>query len=257
MPTELPHRYASPGALARPLLAVRAWVMVVVALTIYGLISIYAGAARRPARLADWCYQSFSKALMMGFGVRIAALELESLPEDWPRQLVMVSNHESNLDGPLILLCLADRHVRFVIKHELTRVPILGAALVDTGCIPVQRQVKGAGVRSLEGAVSDEVDVLFFAEGTRSKDGRLQPFRKGAFRFAQQHGWPILPIGIAGTGASLPPGGASPRPGPVTVVVGKPISSEGDVDSLKSLVEDEVARLRARARVRAAAALQS
>lgn len=251
----LPERYPRPPAAWRPILALRAWLIVVTGLVIYGLGVILAASARRGLDAVDRGIHGFATAVLLAFRARVQAVELESLPESWPRRMVMVANHESNLDGPLLVLCLRQRHIRFVVKAELLKVPILGRAMVASGCIPVRRQERGAGVKALERELDPDVDVLFFAEGTRSASGELRPFRKGAFHFARQHGLDILPIGLAGTGASLPPGANTPRPGPLAVVVGRPIPPHGSVELLRSQVEDEVARLRERARVRAAEGL--
>lgn len=251
----LPERYPRPPPALRPLLALRAWLLVVTSLVIYGAVVIFNATARRGLAAVDRGYHGFATAVLLAFRARIQAVELESLPESWPRRMVMVANHESNLDGPLVVLCLPGRHIRFVVKQELMRVPILGRAMAASGCIPVHRQVRGAGIRALQRELDPDVDVLFFAEGTRSTTGELRPFRKGAFHFAREHGLDILPMGLAGTGACLPPGASTPRPGPLALVVGRPIPPHGSVELLRSQVEDEVARLRERARVRAAEGL--
>jgi len=225
--------------------------LIVGAMVIYGIRVVSA----RSREVVDRGYRGFSQAVLVAFGAKVQAYEVALPEEALPPRVVMVSNHESNLDGPLVLVALATRSIRFVVKRELLAVPILGRALVVSGSVAVHRQVKGAGIASLAALGGGEGDVLFFAEGTRSKDGQLQVFKKGAFHFAKAHDLPILPIGLAGTGACLPSGSGWVRPGPVAIVVGRPIAPEGTVEELRDRAFAQVSELRARAAVRAAEGL--
>jgi 1-acyl-sn-glycerol-3-phosphate acyltransferase len=129
--------------------------------------------------------------------------------------------------------------LRFVIKSELGRVPFLGAYTRAMGMVFVQRERRGAG----EAMLRDSVPLLqagaclcVFPEGTRSVDGRLGPFRGGAFRVAIAAGVPVLPVAIHGAGAVLPPRGLfRVRPGTITLRFGAPLQA-ADADP-KALAE--------------------
>lgn len=142
---------------------------------------------------------------------------------------VYCANHGSFVD-PGALIDAVPGSVRFVAKRSLFRVPIFGTALRITGQIPVDRGNRDAAVDSFEEAgriLRDGVSAAVFVEGTRSKDGSLQPFKKGAFVLAIRLQVPCVPVYIAGARALMPRGGFVPRPGTVEVRIGAPISTAG------------------------------
>jgi 1-acyl-sn-glycerol-3-phosphate acyltransferase len=69
--------------------------------------------------------------------------------------------------------------------------------------------------------------VVSFPEGTRSRDGRVAPFKGGAFLAAIEAGVPVVPVGIQGAGAVLPPNGFRVRPGRIRITIGEPIPTQG------------------------------
>lgn len=122
---------------------------------------------------------------------------------------ILMSNHQSQFDIPVLYRVYgARRHqFRWVMKQELRKVPGLGWGAEKAGCIFVDRSNTERAVASLrDGAdrLEPGVSVLFFPEGTRSRDGRLMPFKKGGFMMALETGLPILPISISGTHHILP-----------------------------------------------------
>lgn len=227
---------------------------VVCSLVWNGTHATIAGLAGWPDIHVNLAYQRFSHTLLNGCGSQVVEVQWEAPPESLPSPMVMVSNHASNLDGPLINIALPQRSIRYVVKAELLKVPILGRSLVSSGCVPIHRQERGKGREALAATTTKSTDLLFFAEGTRTKDGHLQPFKKGAFHHALQHGLPILPIGLGGTFAVLPPGAARARPGPLAVSVGAPIAAEGELSALMARTWAEVARLRGEAEASCAGA---
>ena len=198
--------------------------------------------------LSDSCYRGFARAAMRITGARLVAVE-GAAGADWPSSMVIVCNHESLLDAPAVTAALASRSIRFVAKRELFWIPVFGQALWLTGNIPVIRHDTGRDRAALRRAVPPGRDVLFFAEGTRSRDGALHPFRKGAFHFAISHGLPILPVAACGGYEVHPPKTAWVRPGPVAVVVGEPVLPvpREDAAALAARVYAKVALLRGRA----------
>ena len=123
---------------------------------------------------------------------------LESVP-----QAVIVANHQS-LTDIIVIGSFLRRDYRWLAKSSLFHVPLMGWHLRLAGHVPVHRGRDRARNRDLPArlrAVAEEgASLLFFPEGTRSEDGRLQPFRKGAFVAAVQTGLPVLPVVVRGTG---------------------------------------------------------
>ena len=206
----------------------------------------------RDARDADGVLVLWSRSVLASAGVRHEAVGVENIPTD--TNVVFVSNHQSHYDA-LVNFVHIRKHTRYVAKAELFRIPLFGAALRRAGNIPVERTGGGGDRARLSEAVRalrERVSVLFFAEGTRSEDGRLRPFKKGAATLAIQAGVPVVPLAVSGTRLILPKGGRAVRWGQrVALVVGKPIPTQGltlqDRDSLTRQLEDAVSELYAEA----------
>ena len=141
---------------------------------------------------------------------------------------VVVANHQSLLDIYLLYGYLGI-DVKWVMKQELRAVPVLGLACEMMGHVIVDRSNTASALASMERArerIKNGMSVIFFAEGTRSRSGELKPFKKGAFRMAQELNLPILPITIQNTRHILPSDTIDLRPGVTRMTIGKPISVE-------------------------------
>lgn len=153
----------------------------------------------------------------------------ERLQKDQP--YIFMSNHQSLLDVPSVMKS-APGPVRAISKEELSKVPVFGQALGAGGVIFVDRKDREKAIRQLDAArpllLEKKMSLWIAAEGTRSRDGRLYPFKKGGFHVAQQLGIPIVPTWISGTLDCLPPDTWAARPGgTVRVHYGEPIVTEG------------------------------
>jgi 1-acyl-sn-glycerol-3-phosphate acyltransferase len=151
---------------------------------------------------------------------------------------ILTPNHQGNADI-LALVTILPLRFRWVIKRELLKIPMFGWALGATGAISLNRSDRQQAVRSLKDGVSKLAggwSVLIYPEGTRTSDGNLQPFKKGAFMMAVQTGIPILPVTCNGAFKILPKKTIVFRPGHVTLTVGDPIPTEG-------LTEEDVPEL--------------
>jgi 1-acyl-sn-glycerol-3-phosphate acyltransferase len=137
------------------------------------------------------------------------------------------------------------------------RIPLFGWALKQAGNVIVDRSGGrsdkarlGSAVEHLKGV---DKSIVFFAEGTRSEDGVLQPFKKGAAIFAIDAQLPLVPAAIAGTHEILPKGTLQVRPRPAALVVGEPIDTRGcthdDRDALTQRAHASVQTLLAEAKV--------
>jgi 1-acyl-sn-glycerol-3-phosphate acyltransferase len=181
------------------------------------------------------------RIILLPTGVRVRSDGRDLVPSSG--SYVVVSNHCSHLDAPALVLALPHA-VYFVIKKELVRIPLWGYAVVKLGSIVVDRSNSEQARAELDRAVATiraGRRVLVFAEGTRSRDGHLQPFKKGGFHLAIDAQVPILPIAVNGSSRLLPKGATAVRPGIVSVVVGAPIETAG-------LGKEAVPELMARAR---------
>ncbi len=189
---------------------------------------------RAPDRLLTlWCNN-----LLRAAGMRIEVQGLERLPAG---NAVYVCNHQSNFD-PVLIYAKLGKHLRFIAKRELFKIPIFGAALRATGMIPVDRTGSERDRESIANAVEavrSRVSLLFFAEGTRDPDGRLRPFKKGAAVLALQAQVPLVPLAVAGTKDVLHKKSLLVHGGrPTVLVVGEPILTSGmDLEKRDALNE--------------------
>ncbi len=177
-------------------------------------------------RAPDRAIFVWADSILKASGVRTECRGIENLP---PGNFVLCVNHQSNFDA-LVLFRHIRRHMRYVAKAQLQKVPIFGPALRRAGNIFVDR-TGGAGDREklmdAAAAVRDRVSVVFFAEGTRSDDGLLRPFKKGAAAMAIEAGVPLIPAALAGTHRILEKGSVIIRPRPSALLIGEPISTKG------------------------------
>jgi 1-acyl-sn-glycerol-3-phosphate acyltransferase len=158
---------------------------------------------------------------------------------DPSRSYVVVANHVSQFDI-LALYGWLKLDLKWVIKKELRKMPGVGIGCEKAGHIFVDRgnpeQAKNA-VNSATRGLDGSVGVLFFAEGTRSLDGKLLRFKKGAFRIALSGQLPVLPVTIIGTGDVLPSKTLRLFPGRVRIVVHPAIETmEDSADNLRRLM---------------------
>lgn len=206
-----------------------------------------------PRRLIDRCYTGFADLGILIGGTRLRVHGLEHVRPG--ASYVVVANHESDWDPVVIFAALRMLSMRAVIKEEMMRIPVLGRALALTGNVRVTRTHSAADVQRLRAVMQErpaDVSILFYAEGTRSRDGSLKPFKKGPFVAALASGLPVLPVGTAGTYRIWPPVTVQLRRGPVTVEIGEPIDVSGlgfdDRDALRDRCAAAVRQLRAEAR---------
>ena len=149
-------------------------------------------------------YKRWSKSLLFLCGIKLSLKGMEHLKAG--ETYIYISNHSTLFDIPIILSAIKD-NVRIFYKKELEKVPVFGFALKKSPFIPIARAKGREAIASLEEALSairQNVSVLLFPEGTRSKDGKLQPFRRGAFMLASRSGKPIMPVTIIGSPEILP-----------------------------------------------------
>jgi 1-acyl-sn-glycerol-3-phosphate acyltransferase len=221
--------------------------MILVTLIISPLVTVFALLGRQAVayRLVQaWCW------VLARLGrVDYTNSGLENLPANG--SYVIVSNHCSHYDGPTLILALP-HDFYFVIKRELTRVPLWGQAIVKLGYIAIDRGRSDKARAQMADAaeiVRAGRRVLVFAEGTRSRRETMLPFKKGAFHLAIDAGIPILPVAINNSRNILPKGALFPKPGTIECVVGAPIFTSGlskeDVPALLDRTRQAIEAMRA------------
>jgi 1-acyl-sn-glycerol-3-phosphate acyltransferase len=159
---------------------------------------------------------------------------------DPQQSYVVVANHQSFYDI-FVLYGFLGIDFKWVMKQEMRSIPGLGIGCEKVGHIFVDRSNRKAALASIKSAqskISNGTSVVFFPEGTRSLDGTLKGFKKGAFRFALDLDLPILPVTIVGAGDVLLSGSLDLLPGKVRLIIDEPISVDGlDVKDVPHLME--------------------
>ncbi|MDW7759668.1 MAG: lysophospholipid acyltransferase family protein [Acidobacteriota bacterium] len=182
-------------------------------------------------------------------GIRIEVEGREHIPRGQPA--VYMANHLSFLDGPLLFLILPPP-VRVILKKSIFRIPVVGFGMRFVGFIPVDRKGKEGGKKSILRAArmmkQRGYSFFMFPEGTRSRDGRLQAFRRGGFFLALEAQAPIAPVVIRGTFEIMPKGAFFVRRGTVRVTFLEPVPTAGldlkDLDALRDAVRAALAAVK-------------
>ena len=166
------------------------------------------------------CWAKFNLALS---GVPISISGDELIDKDQP--YIVMSNHQSYYDVFALIGYLPLR-LKWVMKMELSKIPIFGSACEKVGHIYIDRGNSERSQKSLK-AASEKIragsSVVFFPEGTRSTDGKLQPFKKGGFVMALEAKVPILPITVVGGRKILPKKSLRIMPGSMKIIIHAPI----------------------------------
>ncbi len=244
-----------PDSLANGVRSIVVAVLVPTVMALASLAAIVMALCGASSRRIHLCYTDFARS---GLWIARTCLEVNGAENAGPGQAyVVVPNHESNWDPLCILAGLPQVLLRFVAKRQMMQMPLLGHALRATGNVTVVRKRDPADVRRIKDTMDardPSVSMLFFAEGTRSPDGRYREFKMGAFATAIEAGLPILPVAIAGTYWIWPPETFWFRRGRAVVEVGTPIPTQGlaypDRTALRDQTREAVAKLRSRARER-------
>ncbi len=179
-------------------------------------------------RACDRAARNWAKALLWASGVRVVLEGVENLRTDAPQ--IVVSNHQSWFDVFALAAHLPVRY-RFVAKRELEGIPVFGRAWKSCGHISVDRGNREAAIESLDQAWreihEDRLTMVLFPEGTRSPDGRVKAFKKGAFVLAIQGQVPVVPVAILGSREIMAKGSSRIRSGEIRLRIGKPIPTGG------------------------------
>ncbi len=211
------------------------YVLLVILITPFIALCMIAGWRDPLIAIGQWAMRVSKRVL----GVKV---EVSGLDRFDPRQaLIFMPNHESFIDGPMLEMIIPGA-ARVVLKKSIVGIPIVGLGMRFVGFIPVDRKGTEGGKRSIAKAVrmirEKGYSFLIFPEGTRSRDGTLQRFRRGGFFLALETGAPIVPVTIRGTFALMPKGQKFARKGTVQVVFHDPIPMAGyTIETMAGLME--------------------
>jgi 1-acyl-sn-glycerol-3-phosphate acyltransferase len=192
-------------------------------------------------------YNRFQDGLRVGLriaGIHVRVEGLENIP---PGVCIFASNHASNLD-PIALTPNIPQRVALLAKKEVFRIPVLSKAIRLARLVPVDRGDSEAAAESVDLAIKylkEGLSFCVYPEGTRSRDGRLLPFKRGTFVMAIRAAVPVVPVSLAGTQNLMRKGDWRIYPGEVTVRFGQAVATAGrgmeQREELRRIVQDLVA----------------
>lgn len=189
----------------------------------------------------------WSRVILGVPGVKLQVVQ--RAPLDPRRPYIVMANHASMVDIWAMFVAVPVPF-RFIAKKQLGAIPLFGWAMRAGRFIFIDRQNAASARRSIEEAarrIKSGQSVVIFPEGTRTRDGRLNPFKKGGFHLALDSGADIVPVAIHGSRAVMPRGSALIRSGTVRLEIGAPIATaglaHGDREALVARVRAEIAQM--------------
>lgn len=202
------------------------------AVTVFTALGVPAGLIGMPLTLATrdvgWMYRAGQRIAHLGLvaaGIRFDVQGRENIPADRPS--IFMANHVSNLDPPALIPMLPGTPA-VMLKKSLMKIPVLGPAMRMGKFVPVERDGdRRSAVQAAKAAaeaIQSGLSLLVFIEGTRSRTGRLLPFKRGPFHLAQSTGAPIVPVAIWGTEQMMQKGSAAIAPGTAHIRFLPPVS---------------------------------
>lgn len=190
----------------------------------------------------DW-----ARSMVKAAGGKVTVTGIDNIPAD--QAVLFVSNHQGNFDIPL-LLGYIDQPKGFVAKIELKKLPMVRTWMELIQCVFMDRndlrqslQVMNEAIQTLKNGHS----MVIFPEGTRSKGGPVQEFKKGSLRLALKAQVPVIPIGISGSYRLMEAQGFQIKPASISIHIGKPILlhtlPKEDQQEAAALVQKQVQKL--------------
>ena len=192
--------------------------------------------------MARWLY-SPGIIFLAGASLKVEGEENISPNETY----IFLSNHQSFMDIPVLFRGIPSR-LHFVAKKGIKYVPFVGWYMLAMGMIFIDRRLKGnQSMKSLKKAgalIRRGRSVILFPEGTRSAEGEITPFKKGAFILALEAMVKIVPVALVGTGQLLPRGSGIFHPGTLSLAIGKPIDPRKYKNDRRGLVQEVEKQIR-------------
>mgnify|MGYP000229829739 CR=1 FL=1 len=219
-----------------------AFILITAGLILLGSMVILVSFFEKEGRVAQWLFRLWVDIIIWTCGMKIRAEGMENI--DPARSYIVVANHQSYMDIPALAYVFPSR-LRFIAKSSLLYIPFFGITMKRLGHAIINR---GERVKALK-TVGEFIknlrkgdSIVIFPEGTRSKDGRVGDFKKGALLLVVKSGLPVLPVAICGTRQVMPKGRFYVTPGEVRIKIGAPIDLANIKDLEKKPVRDRVIR---------------
>jgi 1-acyl-sn-glycerol-3-phosphate acyltransferase len=210
------------------MLRARIYLLFLVPFTLFCSIgAVIAGLIDHSGRSGHLCARFWSRWCLRAASIRLAVTGLEQVPVEGP--VIYMGNHQGNFDIHSLTLAIP-RTFSWIAKEELFRIPIFGSAMERAGYIPLDRSDGRKALKSMRLAaerIAAGTSVVIFPEGTRTLDGSLLPFKRGAFLLAARAGVPIVPFTINGSMERNPRNRIELYPGTISVSFASPIPTEG------------------------------
>ncbi len=225
-----------------------------IAATLLGIYTVILGSLAIltwPLMPSGWGVQKLAKLwswlTLKCCGARLRIEGLERFDND--RVYVFTSNHLSTFDILALLYLQPTRRFRFIAKKSLFMIPFFGWSMYLGGFIAIDRSNKKSAQRSMQAALSKiqrGTSVVIYPEGTRSRDGKLLPFKTGGFLMAIRAKVPVVPVTVVGSHLLQPAGRVYCRPGTFRMIFGDPIETaqlqERDRGALAAQARSVIAR---------------
>ena len=228
------------SSIKRFALCFRSITSTLIATLLLGIPAVLTALVDRSGRVPYRIGQVWAKCILLTNGVRLRVTGLDNI--DKKQSYVFISNHQSNLDGLAIGTTLPSP-LRFIIKKSLLKIPIMGQAFKLGRMIPIERTDGAKAIETINraaGELKNGISALFFGEGRRTRDGLLQPFKKGGFIFSITTKLPLVPVTVINSFNLFPSGALHIRKGTIDIIIGDPIVTDRmlphDTDTLRERV---------------------
>lgn len=218
---------------------------IIIDTVILGIIYLVLSPIDFKGKILDFLSRLWSVVILYISGVTTKIIGLENI--DRNHSYIIVSNHQSYFDIPVIIGYFP-LSVRMLAKKELFRIPIFGWAIYIAGHISLDRGKGKKAIISLKKA-SEKIrkkkfSIVVYPEGTRSHDGEVKRFKKGAFRLAIESKLPVLPVSIIGSKRVMSKHSLRINKGEIKIIIGKPIITtdieKDDIIKLRDMARNEI-----------------
>lgn len=214
------------------------WIYIILTVPTLGVLALI---VRKHFWASLWC-----KGLLKILRIQIEVIKEKDLPQG---NYVFMSNHQSQLDIPVLEKVLESYNIRFLAKKSLFKIPFFGWGIKALGYVPVEREDPKEGLKSVLMCIEklkQGISLIIFPEGTRSKNGTLLPFKLGGFVIPIKSRKNVVPVAIWGTKNILPKGSLWLKTynKKIKVYIGEPIQTDAfsskDKEKLSQLVREKI-----------------
>jgi 1-acyl-sn-glycerol-3-phosphate acyltransferase len=213
--------------IVRYIYSILCWAFIIVDTAFWGTLSLLSIFISPRGTLSKFCEKWWGRTILRVCRIKVRVTGLENIRSDQVQ--IFASNHQSFFD--IWVLC-SIIPVRFgwIIKKELKKIPFLNAHMKIMGYVVIDRSNREKSLASMDQAaeqIRSGSRIVIFPEGTRSRDGQLQPLKKGLFHLCVKTRVPVIPIYIHGTWKIMKPDSLLITSGTIHVTVGNPIPTTG------------------------------